>query len=41
MKNGLRMNALGAVLLTALMTAGAPDSPVADAAQSVALGRDE
>jgi ankyrin repeat protein len=34
MKNGLRMNALGAVLLTALMTAGAPDSPVADAAQS-------
>ena len=34
MKTGLRINALGALLVTLLMTAGGPpDSPVADAAQ--------
>jgi ankyrin repeat protein len=34
MKTGLRINVLGALFVTLLMTAGAPESPVADAAQS-------
>jgi ankyrin repeat protein len=33
MKNGLRVNVLGALLLTVLMAGAAADSPVADAAQ--------
>ena len=34
MKTGLRINVLWALFVTLLMTAGAPESPVADAAQS-------
>ena len=33
MKAGLRINVLGALFVTALMTASAPESPVADAAE--------